>query len=243
MELEYSKDGKWVAYLSMVDRSLWRSAADGSQRLRLTSNPLRAGSPHWSPDGRQISFAGGPANRPNRIYIVPFEGGLARQVTHGEAGTSGDYDFCWSPDGASLVFASIGQAGAGEIHLHRLDLKTGEVSTVPGTEGMFFPRWSPGGRFIAGLTGSESNVSLYEVATQKQTEISDAPSGYPGWSRDGQSLFFWIAGRDQAWWRLRMSDRRVVRVITLKQIPIAGDAWFAPGPDNSLITTRSVGFK
>lgn len=38
-----------------------------------------------------------------------------------------------------------------------------------------------------------------------------------------------------------MSDRRVVRVIVLKKIPIAGDAWFAPGPDNSLITTRSVG--
>jgi hypothetical protein len=38
-----------------------------------------------------------------------------------------------------------------------------------------------------------------------------------------------------------MSDRKVVRVVYLKNIPIAGDAWFAPGLHNSLITTRSVG--
>jgi serine/threonine protein kinase/Tol biopolymer transport system component len=241
MELEYSKDGKWVTYLSLLDRSVWRSASDGSHRLQLTSKPLRAGSPRWSPDGKQIAFTGGPANTPNRIYVVPFEGGTARQITHGEAGPAGDADFSWSADGASLVLGSAGQPAAGETQFHRLDLKTGEVSAVPGTEGMFAPRWSPDGRFIAGLALAQSKVTLYEIATQKQTEISDAASGYPGWSHDGQSLFFWVAGRDQAWWRLRMSDRKVEQVISLKKIPIAGDAWFAPGLNNSLITTRSVG--
>jgi len=29
-ELEFSKDGKWVAYTSVPDGSLWRSAVDGS---------------------------------------------------------------------------------------------------------------------------------------------------------------------------------------------------------------------
>jgi len=241
LDLEYSRDGKWVTYVSLPDRSVWRSASDGSQRLQLTSSPIRPYSPHWSPDGKQIAFWGGPWNTPHRVYTVSVEGGAVRQVTHGEAGITGDWNFCWSPDGGSLVFGSTGQPAAGEKRLHRVDLKTGMVSTVPGTEGMFFPRWSPDGRFIAGLGGSQSRMTLYDVATEKQTEISDAPSGFPGWSRDGKSLFFWVAGRDQAWWRLRMSDRQVERVISLKKIPIAGDAWFAPGPDNSLITTRSVG--
>jgi eukaryotic-like serine/threonine-protein kinase len=241
LELEYSKDGKWVTYVSLLDRSLWRSAADGSQRVQLTSSRLRADLPHWSPDGKQIAFYGGPPNTPHRIYTVPFEGGTAQQLTHGEAGATGDYNFCWSPDGRSIVFGSSGHATAGETRLHELNVKTGEVSVVAGTEGMFFPRWSPDGRYIAGLEGAQSKIVLYEVATQKQIEVSDAPGGYPGWSRDGKSLFFWVPGHDQAWWRLRMSDQRMVRVISLKEIPIAGDAWFAPGLDNSLITTRSVG--
>jgi hypothetical protein len=33
-----------------------------------------------------------------------------------------------------------------------------------------------------------------------------------------------IAARDQAWWPLRMSDPKVVRVIILRKIPLAGDA-------------------
>ncbi len=240
-ELEYSKDGKWVTYVSILDRTLWRSAADGSRRLQLTSGTSHADLPHWSPDGKQIAFYGGPPNTPHRIYVVPFEGGTAQQVTHGEAGPTGDWNFCWSPDGTSLVFGSTGQAAAGETRLHQLNLRTSEVSTVPGTEGMFFPRWSPDGRFIAGLAGSQSKVVLYDVAHQKQTEVFGAPSGYPGWSRDGESLFFWVSGPDQAWWRLRMNDRKVEQVVSLKNIPIAGDAWFAPGLNNSLITTRSIG--
>ena len=41
--------------------------------------------PHWSPDGKQIAFFGGPPDSPDRIYTVPFESGVVRQLTHGEA--------------------------------------------------------------------------------------------------------------------------------------------------------------
>ena len=78
-ELEYSRDGKWVTYVSTRDDSLFRSAADGSDRLQLTSPPLGAGMPHWSPDGRQIAFHGSVDGQSLRIYIVPFDGGVARQ--------------------------------------------------------------------------------------------------------------------------------------------------------------------
>jgi Tol biopolymer transport system component/tRNA A-37 threonylcarbamoyl transferase component Bud32 len=241
-ELEYSRDGKWIVYRSIPDGLLWRSAADGSQRVQLTSFTMAAGGPHWSPGGRQIAFYGGPPNTPTRIYVVPFEGGTARQVTHGEAGSAGDTSFSWSPDGALLVFGSTGHPATDETRLHRLDLKTGEVSTMPGTEGICTPRWSPDGRFIAGLGGPQSKLELYEVATQKQTELSDAPSRYLGWSRDGKSLFFLNAsGPDPALWRLRMSDRKLERVVFLNKIPIARDGWFEPGLNNSLIVSQSIG--
>ncbi len=242
-DLEYSKDGKWATYVSVPGRILWRSAADGSQRLQLSSLPLQAARPHWSPNGRQVAFFGWPGTSTPRIYIVPFEGGTAQQVTHGEAGTSGDAYFCWSPDGASLVFGSNVPPLEGETRLHEVALKTDAVSILLGTEGMFLPRWSPDGRFIAGLGGPEFKVTLYEVATQRQTEISTAQGVRSlGWSRDGTSLFFISeSGTEPVVWRLRMSNRKLEQVVSLRTIPIAGDGWFEPGLNNSLIISQSIG--
>ena len=55
-ELDFSRDGKWIAYVSYPDGTLWRSRADGSERLQLTFPPVSAFLPHWSPDGTQIAY-------------------------------------------------------------------------------------------------------------------------------------------------------------------------------------------
>src|ERR1019366_178899 len=107
-DLEFSKDGKWVAYVSVPDGSLRRSAVDGSRRLQLTSPPFQANLPHWSPDGKQIAFFGSRAGQPPRIYVVSFDGGALKQVTNGEGDKEGDGDPSWSPDGASLAFGWTG---------------------------------------------------------------------------------------------------------------------------------------
>ncbi len=240
-ELEYSPDGKWVVYVSFPDRSLWRSAVDGSETLQLASSQMFASTPHWSPDGKQIAFFGGPPNTPSRIYVLPFDNGTVRQVTHGEAGPSGDAFFCWSPDGKSLLFGSRSEPLEGETRLHTLDLKTGAVSIMAGTEGMFFPRWSPDGHIIASLAGPESKVIIYDVATRKQTAVPHTRNSWPNWSRDGQSLFFQSAEPEQSWWRFRLADRKLERVGPLKNVPTAGDHWFAPGLHNSIITSRNTG--
>ncbi len=240
-ELEYSKDGKWVTYVSIPDRSLWRAAADGSQRLQLTVPPITASVPHWSPDGKQIAFFGGPANAATRIYTVPFESGEVRQLTHGEAGAAGDGYFSWSPDGSSIMFGARALAGESETQLHRLDLKTGTVTTLPGSGGLISPHFSPDGRFIAALRLPTVKLTLYQVAAGKQTAVFDEPAGWPSWSLDGESLFFWATTPDKAWFRLRMRDRMVERITKPKQVPVSEDGWFAPAPHNSLITTRGTG--
>jgi eukaryotic-like serine/threonine-protein kinase len=48
-ELEFSRDGKWVTYVSYPDRTLWRSRVEGSDRLQLTYPPVLAGLPHGLP--------------------------------------------------------------------------------------------------------------------------------------------------------------------------------------------------
>ena len=237
--LEFSKDGKWATYVSVPEGSLFRAAADGSQRLQLTWHPLVAALPHWSPDGKQIAFMGGPSGKPTRIYVVPFDGGPPRQVSNGESGKYGDFDPSWPPDGASLAFGANDREPAAGESIHVVDLKTNHVSALPGSEGMWSPRWSPDGRFIAGLSGSEFNkLMLYDLRTRKQTQLFDRESACPSWSWDGEFLFF---ESDQWVWRVRMRDRKVERITDLSKVRVAGWGWFAAAPNNSFITARDAG--
>lgn len=238
--LEFSKDGKWVAYHSVPEGSLFRAAADGSQRLQLTSPPLAAAMPHWSPDRKQIAFFGSAPGKPARIYVVPFDGGAVRQVTDGESGKFGDWDPSWSPDGASLAFGATYHDTAADQSIHVLDLKTNHISALPGSEGMWSPRWSPDGRFIAGISAVGWKLMLYDLQTRKQTELCDRRIWYPNWSPEGASLFF-LCLSDQCWWRVRLRDRRAERVVKLDGLQLTPSDWFAVAPNNSLITARNAG--
>ena len=46
-------------------------------------------------------------------------------------------------------------------------------------------------------------------------------------------------GDDSSWWRVRKRDRKTGRVARFKEMRV--DGWFAPAPNNSLITARNVG--
>jgi eukaryotic-like serine/threonine-protein kinase len=48
--VSFSKDGQWVAYTSYPEGTLWPSKVDGSDRLQLTSAPMQAFLPRWSPE-------------------------------------------------------------------------------------------------------------------------------------------------------------------------------------------------
>jgi Tol biopolymer transport system component len=231
-ELEYSKDRKWIVYVSYPGGALLRSAVNGAERVQLTSPPFQAGLPHWSPDGTQIAFMGRPAGKPWRIYVVPSGGGTLRQVTNGEGGQQGDSDPSWSPDGTSLAFAG----GFAEGGMHVADLRTYRVSPLPGSEGIRSPRWSPDGRSIAGLN-SEDALVLYDIGTRVQTKLFDHPTGYPSWSPDGQYLFL---DSDGWFFRLRVGDRKVERLATYNGMPRVGWGWLAATSNDSLMIARDA---
>ncbi len=246
MQLDYTRDGKWItyAYTSYPETYIWRCAADGSDRMQLTTTPLHAMNPRWSPDGTQIVFYGGPPGKPSRLYLVPARGGAVREVTHGEAGPGGDEDGSWSPDGASLVFGPQGGDKLPNqpqyLPLAVINLKTGRVSKLPGSEGLWSPRWSPDGRYVAALGLPQPTLWLYDLATHERRQLTTTGASWPSWSPDSHYIQF----SNNGWFRrIRISDGKVERLASLNGLKTADGSfgWIGVAPDGSLISTRDAG--
>jgi Tol biopolymer transport system component len=245
MHLNFSRDGKWITYIRCPEGSLWRMASDGSERLQLTAPPLFALNPEWSPDGKQIAFYGSRPGEANRLYVAPAAGGAFRQLTHGESGSSAEVDVNWSPDGASLVAGAIyGDVSVDEqqrLALELIDVKTKQVSKLPGSQGLWSPRWSPDGRYIAAL-GPGLRLWLYSVETHTRTQLTSIGAGWPSWSANGEYIYFEDnPGID--WCRIGIKDRKVERVMSLSGLTMAAPSlsWVGLAPDGAPISTRDVG--
>src|SRR6516165_7696934 len=141
--------------------------------------------PRWSPDGKQIAFNGNPGGDHWTTYVIPAQGGAARQMIPGDEETA---DATWMPDNNSIVFGSW--SGAGSRGIRVLDVNTNHVSPLAGATEMWSPRTSPNGRYIAALSKQGSKMMLFDAKTEKWEELSDHYSGYPSWSRDGEYLYF-----------------------------------------------------
>lgn len=216
--LDFSRDGKWVAYSSYPDGTLWRSAIGGEHRLSLTSAPLHASLPRWSPDGKRIAFMGHYPGKHEQIFLVSADGGTPQVLVNGENSS----DPTWSPDGKSLAF---GGYPFGELHgAHRmavevLNLETQQVSTLPGSEGLWSPRWSPDGRYIAALAPNIDKLMIFDFESRNWTSFAKPNIGYPSWSHNSEYIYFDTVGDDAAFYRVRVRDTKLEQVVSLKDVP------------------------
>jgi len=241
--LDFSRDGEWVVYNDYADGTMWRSKVDGTQKLQLTFPPMQASLPRWSPDGKQIAFFGHSPGEPWQIYAVPAAGGSPELIYRG----ANLADPNWSPDGKSLVFSvspgiflSSNQGSA----LYVLDMKTRNASKLAGSDGLFSPRWSPNGRYVAAMTLDSLKLSLFDFTTQKWTELTKMLIAYPNWSRDGRYLYFdGILENEAGYFRVQVSDRKLERVLSLKGFQAAVGAfgnWSGLAPDDSPLYVRDA---
>ena len=203
--VEFSKDGHWVTYTSYPEGNLWRSRADGSDRLQLTFPPMRAGLPRWSPDGKQIVFTGVLHGQGLKTYLVSAAGGATQQIT-AEGRNEGDPN--WSPDGNSIVYWSSASWPLGsDVTINILDLRTHKVSIVPGSERLFSPHWSPDGRFIAAMHSNAIGSMLFDFKTQKWMELESIPMPLPQIGR-GMAIIFIFSRRLATRRHLPRADQR-----------------------------------
>jgi Tol biopolymer transport system component len=243
--VEFSRDGRWITYVSYPDQTLWRSRSDGSERLQLTFPPDTTYLPRWSPDGRRIAYVADlPGKMPGkmpRIFVIGAEGGKPwPALTGGRI----EVDPTWSPDGERLLYSTMPcRTRNNPIAIWIADLRTGAVSTVPGSEGFFSPRWSPDGRFLAAESADNTRLCLYSFATRSWREVisGSAALNYPNFTRDSARVQLvegsWIL-------RVRVADGRIERVASLEQlspVSVAGLAWWVGlAPDDSPITLRQT---
>ena len=220
-DLDFSRDGQWLTYVSYPENTLWRSKTDGSPRLQLTYPPMQTGLAHWSPDGKQIAFAGAMPGKAWKIYLIPKDGGTPQPVTTDE---TQETDPAWSPDGNTLAFGRVDQLHPDQSNIREFNVQTREVTQLPGSSGIFAPRWSPDGRHIIGITsGDNANLMLYDVTAKKWTKLDLKLNsfGYLTWSHDSNFVYFDTGlGSNGAFYRVRISDSKVEKIVDLNKIKV-----------------------
>jgi Tol biopolymer transport system component len=210
---EFAKDGSRVAWISTSNGNLWQSRLDGSQRLQLTSQPLKVFMMRWSPDGRKIAFMGKESGKGWKIYTISSEGGIPEEVLH-EPGSEADPD--WSPDGNRIIFGRSSLYMAEDStpkSIQIADLQARTVAPIPGSEGLFSPRWSPDGRYVVAMPLDQGKLVLYDMVTAQWSELAVGHFNNPQWSKDGRYIYFQsFTEFDRPICRTTLHDTRIEKI-------------------------------
>ena len=244
-EADFSPDRKWIVYVSYPELRLWRSRVDGSERMQLTDWPTFATLPRWSPDGSQIAFVGTSFGKPWKIYAVSANGGTPKELLPQDREES---DVTWSPDGKRVAFGrpSYGmELGTQDIQTY--DLTTHQTSSVPGSHGLFSPRWSPDGRYLVALTGNSKTLMLFDFATRRWSDwlrAEDGTIGYPVWAPDSKSIYIErFFGAEPSMHKLKLGENRSQRFLAWNDLHRFGGiwgTWSGVAPDGSVLVVRDV---
>jgi len=233
----FSRDGNWVAYTSYPDHALWRSRADGSERLQLTYPPIQVYYSFISPDGKRVVYQ----NTEGGIYVISIDGGQPQKIVEKDANAAN-----WSSDGNVLVFSKARDAAHSELQF--LDLRTGKRSVVPDSQDLLGGHWVSENVLVAASL-NEAKLEVFDVRTQKWSDL--VPGKVPGivvnWahSPDYQYVYYTTGGAEPKAMRIRLADRKVETIASLKDLRRAlgpdGNTQISVAPDGSAIFTRDVG--
>jgi DNA-binding winged helix-turn-helix (wHTH) protein/Tol biopolymer transport system component len=237
--VSFSNDGQFVAYVSYPAGILWSANRDGSNPVQLTEPPIHPLMPRWSPDGTQLLFCDMSAP-PWAAYVVAARGGSPQRLPGSPEPRA---DANWSADGKEIVFSTTGPFNRNG-NLHILNLAMHQVTTVAGSEGLYSPRWSPDGRFIAAMPIDSNRLEVFDRDTRQWSVLAhDGIFAFPSWSTDGQFLYFAHSVKgDFGVFRISVRGGHLEHITGLSGIHLGGGwSWIGLDPTNSPMVMRDVG--
>ena len=209
-------DGRGIVFTS--DRGgkpqLWEVSADGGTPRPVRRNEAAESQPDPSPDGRHVAFISDIVGS-DRLMMMELETRATTElVRHTDRTIFGNPH--WGPDGSQIVFSSNWPNGH---QIYVLDVATREARPLqkPRTGGCE-PRFTPDGRAVAFVDGSEDGTSQLvelDLETGERRVLIDWPArNYDlAYSPDGSEVVFtsnitgeWVIYRE------RLSDGRAWRL-------------------------------
>jgi dipeptidyl aminopeptidase/acylaminoacyl peptidase len=148
----------------------------GGAARQLTSSPgASSSSPVWSPDGRQLAFVSGRGGDGAQVWLLPVDGGEARQLTRLEGGASMPV---WSRDGRQLLVASQVWP-EGDALADRMKRLSESGSSAMIYDELMYRHWDEW------EDGKRSHVFIVDVATGAARDLTPGPYDTPPISLGG----------------------------------------------------------
>jgi eukaryotic-like serine/threonine-protein kinase len=174
------------------------------------------------------------------MFVIPRDGGTQQPLLPNDPLIQ--QDATWSPDGKRLVIG--GNPTESSAGIRMLDLATSHVETLPGSRGVFSPRWSPDGHYLTGLTADQTHMMLFNFQKQAWKELaSGSQLGWLEWSRNADRIYCLDYAGNISIRRIRISDGSIEIVCELKDFPLTGmwDNSLTLAPDDSPLLLRNSG--
>lgn len=198
--LSWSPDGAWIAFSMLVN----------SSELSLVKAPKKPAGANWAAHPRvttrlkhEADGSGYISPGFHHLFVIPAEGGSARQITQGERNHRGQA--VWTRDGKSLLLsANLNEDWEYDFRnseIYRIDLATGTATALTDRKGPDeHPVLSPDGRRIAYL-GYTDKMQTYQVnelnimdldgKNKKKIDLKlDRQISNLQWSSEGDGLYF-----------------------------------------------------
>jgi len=223
---------------------IWVAAKGGGEARRITSTPAVEADPHFSPDGKWLTFTSDRSGTP-AVYVVAAEGGDPKRLTWYPAAA---WARGWTPDGKRVLYSSVREtAPVGYGRLWSVAVTGGPSTLLPspmGNDGSMSPdgkkividrvrRWDVEWRHYRGGQNTALQVLDLETLEEKPIPWDKSMDLHPVWQ--GSDIYF-LSDRDFIMnvWAYSVSSGNVRQVTNYKE----GDIKWLTGNGKELMFER-----